>query len=98
MVNASTLIYADDVHCYSAGNSILDLIDTTEYQKILNKLTLNVAKTQRVIFHRNKEMPLALPNVTLAGVPLRRVTSTNFLGIHMEFLLNCKSYTGNRLN
>lgn len=84
------------------GYSILDLINTTNNELlnirrwvIPNKLTFSDAKTQYIIFHRNEEMILALPDVTLAGVPLKKVTSTKFLGIHIDFQLNLKSHIRN---
>lgn len=61
---------------------------------VLNKLTLSVAKTRYTIFHRNKEMPLTLPDVTLAGVPLKSCLC-EVLGIHADFQLGWKSHFAN---
>lgn len=96
IVNASSLsftVYSDDTYCYA---SIIDLININSEMRnircmILNKLTLNVDKTNNIIFHRNKDMPPVFP-ITTVNVPIKRIMHTKFLGIHMDFQLNWKTH------
>ena len=102
IVNSSRLdfiIYADDTCTFSSSSSIQDLIRLANNELVgirnwivLNKLTLNLAKTHYVIFHRNKKIPPSLPDITLGGSVIKREFTTKFLGVYLESPLRWKSH------
>ena len=102
IVNSSKLnfiAYADDTCTFSSGSSIRNLINMANDELIsinkwiiLNKLTLNLAKTHYIIFHRNKRMPALLPDIKLGDSLIKRELSTKFLGLYLDSRLTWKSH------
>ena len=89
-------IYADDTNLLLANENILDLhrninIELEAIHKWIkhNKLRLNVAKTNYLIF-QNRSVIVDMPPVTLEGIQLKRVHYTKFLGVLIDENLNWK--------
>ena len=61
---------------------------------IANRLTINLGKTQYVIFHR-KRLPLDLVALTIGNTTLERVTSTKSLGLIIQENLKWDSHIKN---
>lgn len=85
------ILFADDTALFHSDTNICRLINTmnTELQTIAdwlsaNKLTLNVMKTNYIIFHRYKKFTYPLPPLKIKENILTEVKSTKFLGITVE--------------
>ena len=90
-------MYADDTCLYSSGNSLNELIDSTNDDLIniknwvlVNKLTLNPDKTHYVIFQRNKQLPPIQHDLRLGRASIKKEESTKFLGVYLDHQLNWK--------
>ncbi len=100
------ILFADDTNIFMSGNNTLDLCNrmTVELKKIstwlnVNKLTLNISKTDFIIF--GKGCQNANLNITINSADIERVYSTKFLGIHIDHKLNWKvhiNYISNKLS
>ena len=85
------ILFADDTALFHSDTNICRLINTMniELQKIAdwlsaNKLTLNVKKTNYIIFHRYKKFTYPLPPIKIKENILTEVKTTKFLGITVE--------------
>jgi len=92
----SFVLFADDTTVYSTGKNLNDTIANMNNQLInisnwftSNKLTLNVDKTQVMIFSRRK-IPIPNTQVELKGQPVVYVAKTKFLGVIVNRRLNWK--------
>lgn len=84
------VIFADDTNIFSSHENIhtLSRLVSTELDKLhvwfsINKLSLNVSKTNYMVFTNRKVNHI---NVTIAGTVIDRVYVTKFLGV----LIDCK--------
>ena len=105
IVNCSKLLhfilFADDTNLFFSSKNYNDLMLTvnTELGKLsewfrANRLSLNVAKTNYVLFGKRKKC-LSDTNfaITINENLIERVTSTKFLGVYIDQDLNWKHHT-----
>ena len=85
------ILFADDTALFHSDTNVCRLINkmNTELQTIAdwlsaNKLTLNVKKTNYIIFHRYKKFTYPLPPILLKENILAEVKSAKFLGVTVE--------------
>ena len=85
------ILYADDTAVFSKGKHTIDLINTVNLELIQisnwlssNKLTLNIAKTHCIIFHRYKKFTYPLPPVRINDEIIKEISETKFLGVTVE--------------
>ena len=57
---------------------------------IVNKLSLNLAKTSFMIFH-SKAVDIA-GGISISGVNIKRIFTTKFLGVYIDTQLNWKEH------
>ena len=97
-VNSSSLlhkvIFADDTSIFMSHNNPYELQDllNIELHKVVtwlkcNKLSLNINKTNFILFHSNKK-PVNNFTLKIDGRELERVKSTRFLGVLLDEALN----------
>ena len=104
---AFALLFADDTNLFYRGKYITELVDTVNRElgyisKWLNanKLSLNIDKTNYIIFIRSNKQMNDL-NVLIKGIPIQRVFTTKFLGVLLDSHLNWKdqlTYIGSKLS
>ena len=89
------ILFADDTSMFMRDRNISSLIDrvNTELQALyqwlaVNKLSLNIDKTNFMIFAGKKNCSLRDVNIVINGKPIRRVNSTKFLGVYVDEYLN----------
>lgn len=104
IVNSSPLLYlilfADDTNLLLSGDNYNDLTVVLNHQLLLlsewfqsNKLTLNVAKTNYMLFGSKPKRTLANSlKIVIDGKPISHVTEVKFLGIMIDENLNWKSH------
>ena len=107
-VNSSTLFYkvifADDTNLFLSHNNPNELqnVLNAELQKVntwfrCNKLSLNISKTNFIIFHTKKYTADPI-HLKIDGKELERVKSTKFLGVLIDESLNFKCHIDNLLS
>ena len=86
------LLFADDTTCYMSGPHLADLVTSMNYELAklekwlkLNRLSLNVGKTNFIVFGKNQDFEGA---VLFGKMPIKQVLSTKFLGVHIDKDLN----------
>jgi hypothetical protein len=83
------IIYADDTTLYKTldsndpSQSINDELEHVNLWLKINKLSLNITKTQYMVFHKPRKRLPAL-NIEIDSIKVKRCTSFNFLGIHLN--------------
>jgi hypothetical protein len=90
-----TILFADDTNVFLSGNDLATIVNqlNTELQKLTtwlhsNKLSINIGKTQYMVFRtRNKRIDFDV-NVTISGQTIKRVQSTRFLGVILNEYLS----------
>ena len=92
------LLFADDANHYQSGEDVMYLIKNVnnELKSITawlrcNKLSLNVIKTEAMIFARNN-LHYPLPPIILDGTPIPYSYSVKFLGVIIDHKLNWKEH------
>ena len=103
------LIFADDTNVFVTGkdlNHMVDIINKelnklTEWMNV-SKLSLNVTKTNFIIFRSKDRKAVFSNNIKINGTDIDRVESTKYLGVyidsklkwskHINFRKICKSY------
>ena len=82
------LLYADDIAVYTSGENINALIQSLSKELyninnwiIANRLLLNIAKSNFIIFHSPKKVMLYDSPPSINNIDLIRVTSFCYLGI-----------------
>jgi hypothetical protein len=100
IVNCSSVLkfvlFADDTNLFHSDMNVWDLMSTLncELMKLsnwfkANKLSLNISKTNYIIFGRKKIAQSATPlQLCIDGKILERVESTKFLGVMIDGKLN----------
>ena len=94
--NSSTLLhyilFADDTNVFLSHASYDQLFElanqelkaTTDWFKA-NKLSLNLTKTNFILFRSNKkQIPPSTINISVDGVNIPQVNTSKFLGVHMD--------------
>ena len=98
--NGNTIIFADDTNVFFKGKCCKSVfsIANQELKNIdswlnANKLTLNVNKTNFIVFHtpNNQASPNNL-SLYIRNNTIKRVNSTKFLGVTIHEHLNWKMY------
>ena len=93
------ILFADDTNLFYSCKDLLQLLEITnrELAKLVewfraNKLSLNVKKTNYILFG-NKRLPaIGSINVSIDGNVLQRVASTKFLGVFIDEKLSWKTH------
>lgn len=92
IVNVSNLInlimFADDTNIFFTDSTVNGLESKTnaELDKIskwfkLNKLSLNIKKTNFILFHTNSKKISYVPKISIDNVPVLQAKETKFLGV-----------------
>ena len=89
------LIFADDTNVFVTGkdlNHMVDIINKelnklTEWMNV-NKLSLNVTKTNFMIFRSKHRKAVFSNNIKINGTDIDRVESTKYLGVYIDSKLN----------
>ena len=91
------VLYADDTNLFFTGKSLTELTETIndELKHIdiwlqVNKLSLNVSKTQYMIFTYNKKVN-DIP-ICITDNPINRVYSSKFLGVIVDCKLSWRDH------
>lgn len=92
------ILFADDTNIFNSHSSIETLINHTnsELSKVadwfqLNKLTLNLDKTNFIIFRSyKKSLPNSYTNLCIMGTHITQVQSSKFLGVYVDQHLSWK--------
>ena len=93
------IMFADDTNIFIKDKSFNKLINSlnVELEKIYmwlntNMLTLNIVKTNYIIFggNKNQNCPNLVPKIN--NVPIERVTETKFLGVIVDEKLHWKKH------
>ena len=98
------ILFADDTTILISNRNYNKLIEDTnkEIEKLhnwfsVNKLSLNISKTNYVIFHSvNRNIPIAGPTVKIGNTAVSKVPNTKFLGVHLDSNLNWKVHIRNK--
>ena len=95
----STILFADDTNLFCSGKDIheLELTVNTELTHIqewltLNQLTLNIKKSNFIIFKSNKKRLKRQLHLQLSGNELKRVEESKFLGVVIDQHLTWKKH------
>lgn len=99
------ILFADDSTLYASHQDLRFLMHTVNnelnhaYNWILsNKLTLNIEKTQYIIFHRNKNIPQNLEPLKIGNSILKEVEHTKFFGVIVDRQLSWNNPIQNIIN
>ena len=91
-------LFADDTTILYSSKNIVELIDTVNKELLTltdwfraNKLSLNVSKTNYIIF-QNYKTNFINPDVILDSKAITKVQSTKFLGVEIEYKLTWKDH------
>ena len=89
------IIFVDDTNAFCSGDNIQDVanIVNRELNKLevwfgVNRLSLNVSKTNYMLFSNSKVLPLI--NISIHDYKIEKVNVTKFLGILIDDKLNWK--------
>ena len=87
----STILFADDTNMFCSGKDMheLEITVNSELARVqewltLNQLTLNIKKTNFIIFKSHKKRLIRDLHLTLNGNVLQRVEESKFLGIVID--------------
>ena len=90
-----TILFADDTNFFITSNNYVDLVTTlnNELCKIVewlnvNKLSINISKSQYMIFQSSKKNFITKENLFINGTMIRKVESTKFLGVIIDSKLS----------
>uniref|UniRef100_A0A3B1IHU1 Reverse transcriptase domain-containing protein n=1 Tax=Astyanax mexicanus TaxID=7994 RepID=A0A3B1IHU1_ASTMX len=94
------ILFADDTNLFLSHKNINYLVNilNDELNKVdiwfkCNKLSLNIKKTNFIIFRSQRNQSnMEHIKIEINGSPITRVSSTRFLGIHMDEFLNFRSH------
>ena len=94
------VLFADDTNIFCSGKNLTALCETVsqELDKLniwfrVNKLSLNISKTNFIIFGNRKQTDQA--NITINKINIERVYVTKFLGVLIDHKLNWKAHIDN---
>ena len=96
--NVFSIFFADDSNIFKNGKNLLEIqeVINKELKDIsiwlnVNKLFMNISKTQYMLFS-GKKLENHSPNIVIEGIALSRVYSTKFLGIIIDDKLTWKDH------
>ena len=103
-----SVLFADDTCLFASNSDLKLLIDIFNRELIsiniwlkANKLSLNVDKSNYIIFNRKKKIPPDISELKIENLNLKRSMDTNFLGINITHNLSWKLHLkilNNKLN
>ena len=92
-------IFADDTNLFCSNRSLLSLealvnenLNHISEWLIANKLSLNIKKTNFIIFHPPQKVTHYPPKLYINNEKILQVQSIKYLGIHIDSHLNWKSH------
>ena len=92
-------LFADDTNLFHSSRSLLDIETTVRSELELvykwlccNQLSLNVEKSNYVIFHAPQKKTTYQVNLSLHNCSLKQESSTKYLGVLIDENLNWKSH------
>lgn len=85
------ILFADDTSIFTSGKDInvlakrinIELASLVEWLQV-NKLSLNISKTNYMIFRPARKIPHLTEPIIINNVPIARVSSTRFLGVMLD--------------
>lgn len=93
------IMFADDTNVFISGKNLKDLEDKVNGELIsivdwlqANRLSLNVLKTNFMIFRGPKKLISYEPKILINGAQIERVKSTKFLGVIVDEKLTWKAH------
>ena len=94
------ILFADDTNLFYSSNNIISLyetfnneLDSIDQWLLSNKLTLNIDKTNYILFHRQqRRLPHYNGTLSIGGREVERVRETKFLGVILDESLTFKSH------
>ena len=93
------ILFADDSNVFISGNNIDTIIQSmnAELEKLMvwlsiNKLSLNIGKTNYMIFSPPRKKPLATNPVIIRGTEIKQISETKFLGVVVDDKLSWKNH------
>lgn len=97
-----SILFADDTNLFYSHSDITTLFKTVNIELLkltewlnMNKLTINLTKTNYTIFHRlhkKDKIPLALPKLIIGEYIVKRECSMKFLGVILDENINWKDH------
>ena len=100
--HSSCILFADDTTVYSSSKDSTEILGKIEEDMkslsdwfFANKLSLNVSKTNFIIFEPNKNSTVNINQITLSDKHINRVGSTKFLGIFIDDELEWNTHIDN---
>ena len=91
MKHSKCILFADDTTVYHSSTNLNELIGLIEEDLVTltdwfcsNKLSLNVNKTNFLVFSPKAKIISNEMTIKLGGQIIRRVNNANFLGIHID--------------
>jgi hypothetical protein len=97
--NSKAILFADDTTMLFENSSFANLIQSMNdnlnivYRWLcLNKLSLNIDKTNYIIFHRPQRILPHNPNVLIDGKKINQEINTKFLGVHVDKHMSWKKH------
>lgn len=92
-------LFADDTNLFYSSGSLLDIETTVRSELELvhkwlccNQVSLNIEKSNYVIFHAPQKKTTFQVNLSLHNIPLKQESTTKYLGILIDENLNWKSH------
>ena len=103
---SEAIMYADDTSLYISDKNVKKLVEKSNKELtrvddwlLANKLTLNVSKSNFILFRPPKSKEIKVnPVVSSRGKQIERVTSTKFLGVYVDQHLSWKIHMKHLLN
>ena len=103
---SEAIMYADDTSLYIRDKNVKKLVEKSNKELtrvedwlMANKLTLNVSKTNFIVFRSPKSKEIKVnPVVSSRGKQIERVTSTKFLSVYVNQNLSWKTHMKHLLN
>ena len=95
-----TLIFADDTNVFASGNDLNELESILNKEILVltdwlqaNRLSLNIAKTNYMVFNPKPKISHAPVNILISGIPITEVSHCKFLGVVLDNRLTWSEHT-----
>lgn len=82
------ILFADDTNLFISGKNLIETVTTLNYELCklsnwfkVNKLSLNIKKTNYIIFHNRRKKIGLIPEVAIDNCKINSVTCSKFLGV-----------------
>ena len=93
------ILFADDTNLFASNNNLNDLMSSVNDELVnlnqwfmANKLSLNVKKTNYILFGRKGKNVQEIFCLSINGINIDRVEFTKFLGVYIDENLNWKKH------